>query len=246
MDSRLDIELKLIDSIFYAIDNSAYGEWISEGIFDAEHSHFVMERLIAIKSDEDNQGFANNSKLAETIDDLRENWSVEDLPNNLYYYQKILLPTQEHTFTTAEKLYYNTEDGKVYYFDSSESIVFSAPMSDEDFDSIYDLVKTQDIGNCFYFDDYFITINALIECYILNERERLKNFIKNNCQSNCNGYDTIATKSDLLLAAIMVINDLVDKEEFFEAQKILNRLNTCGYLCKDFDKTLNGCGCGKV
>ena len=44
----------------------------------------------------------------------------------------------------------------------------------------------------------------------------------------------------------MVINDLIDKGEFFEAQRILSMLDTCGSLCGDYEVSLKRCGCGKA
>ena len=42
----------------------------------------------------------------------------------------------------------------------------------------------------------------------------------------------------------MVIRDLMEKGDFFEAQRILNGLNTCGHLCENVKNKLKGCGCG--
>jgi hypothetical protein len=86
----------------------------------------------------------------------------------------------------------------------------------------------------------------VVECYVLTERERINNYLKNNCRGNCsNSTDDLDVRSDILLAAVMVLKNLIEKGDFFEAQRILNGLNTCGNLCKKYSNSLKGCGCGR-
>lgn len=248
MDSRLFMEIGVVNTTFQTIDQSPYERWINDGIFDNEQSHVILQRLIAIKDGEDNTTIASKLSIASTLDELRNPWEVEGLVNGLYYYQKLLIPTQGHVTSANEFIYYNTEDETVYFVDSDEpsnNQSFENPLSEDSFDEIYELVRTG-LNNCFYFDDYTFTMYSLVECYVLNERERINNYLKNNCSGNCEDSKELEVKADILLAAITVINNLMEKGDFFEAQRILNGLNTCGHLCKRFSKTLNGCGCGRA
>ena len=213
---------------------------------DATCNHLVLHRLIQIKSNDDNETIDRDVRIAETIEDLQDPWIVENLKNGRYYYQKLLLPTNTHTPPTSRPyMYYSERYGEVVIINSDETETRIDPGTDDGFDQIYDLVNGNLLDNCFLFDDELFNIYSLVQCYLLNERTRINNFLKNNCWGGCSGTKDLDTKSDILLAAIAVLSDLIEKREFFEAQRILDNLNTCGHLCKDFKETLKGCGCGK-
>lgn len=89
-----------------------------------------------------------------------------------------------------------------------------------------------------------MTIYGLIECYVLLAEDRINGFLRNNCKQNCDE-PCSDYKLDILLAAILVLNNLIAKGEYFEAHRILNNLNTCGSLCSEYITELKGCGCGK-
>lgn len=245
MDSRLFMEIGVINTTFQAVDKTPFERWINDGILDNNHSHVILQRLLSIHDGDNNEIAAANLTIADTVDELRDSWEVNDISNGLYYYQKIVLPTQDHTVNSNEILWYNTDSQKVYYYDTDlEQLTEYNPWND--FDDIYSILREEYPDNCFYFDDYSFSIYGLVECYVMTERERINNYLKNNCRSNCNNRnnDNLNEKADILLAAIMVIKHLMEKGDFFEAQRILNGLNTCGNLCKKYMNTLKNCGCG--
>ena len=244
MDSRLFMEIGVINTTFQAVDNTPYERWINEGYLDSENSHVVLHRLISIKDGEDNKTIDSKLKVASTLDELRNPFEVE-VSNGLYYYQKLIIPTQDHVTTANERLYYNTDDSKLYYVDiDTPDNNFTISNIFGFFDDIYDLVRKGALDNCFYFDDYTLTIYSLIECYVATEQERINNYLRNNCQAGCNGYSDLEARAGILLAAIKVMENLIEKEDYFEAQRILNGLNTCNGLCKKYTNVLKGCGCG--
>lgn len=245
MDSRLFMEIGIEGTTFQAVDKSPYERWINDGSLDSEHTHAVIQRLVYIQDNEENVVKKFSAVIASTIDELRNPWEVEDITNGLYYYQKLLLPTQGHTTDANETLWFDTSTNTVKYYDedSGETVSYS-PLND--LDEIYDLVRKEYPDNCFYFDDYSFSIYSLVECYVYTERDRINTFLKNNCSGNCKESLELDYKADILLAAINVINDLMEKGDFFEAQRILNGLNTCGNLCKNYSNTLKGCGCGRT
>lgn len=244
MDSRLFMEVGVQNSTFQAIDKSPYERWINDGHLDNLHSHAKIQRLVSISDAEENTLIDSDLVVASTVEELRNPWEVERLKNGLYYYQKLLLPTQGHVTAANEILWYEVASEKVFYYDNdSQEISIYDPI--EDFDDIYSLVRKEYPDNCFYFDDYTFTIYDLVRCYVLAERDRINNYFKNNCKEACNKNSDLQQRVDILLAAIMVINDLLERGDFFEAQRILNGLNTCGSLCKEFvDQGINSCGCG--
>lgn len=248
MDSRLFMEIGFVNTAFQAVDKSPYERWINDGDFDDSQSHLVVHRLLNVVDGEDPTVVGIKYFASNDIDEIRDPYEVPDIANGLYYYQKLIIPFGEHSSDANEHLYYKTEDGKVYYddIDSGTSVEYNLNNID-DFDAVYEIVRKVYPDNCFYFDDYSFTIYDLVECYVLTERERINNYLKNNCRGNCkNGDVDLTDKSDILLATIMVLKDLMEKGDFFEAQRILNGLNTCGNLCKKYTKSLKGCGCGRA
>lgn len=244
IDSRLFMEIGIVNTSFQAIDRTPYERWINDGHFDNDHSHAVLQRLLIVKDGDDNQVKDKKLVVADTIEKLRNPWEVKNITNGLYYYQKMVLPTIDHITNANETLWYDEAYNKVFYFDydSQVSVEFD-PWND--FDEIYSILRKEYPDNCFYFDDYTFSIYGLVECYVMTERERINNYLRNNCQGNCSkGINDIDARADILLAAIMVLKDLMKKGEFFEAQRILNGLNTCGNLCKKYMNNLKGCGCG--
>ena len=256
INSRLFMEVGFVNSTFQAIDKTPYSDWISRGIFDNNNSHAVMQRLIQVIDGDDSKQIDFNGPTVVSSgenpnippEELSNPYIKENLTNGLYYYQKLILPVSgDHESGANEYIEYVVVEGGEDYVlyvdeDSSTSETFD-PISD--FDEIYELVRRKQTDNCFYFDDYSLSIYDLIECYLLTERDRINNYLKNNCKGNCdNAISDIDARADILLAAIMVIKDLIEKEDFFEAQRILNGLNTCGNLCKKYAKNLNGCNCG--
>ena len=244
MDSRLFMEIGFENTTFQAIDRSPYERWINDGYLDNSHDHVKIQRLISMKDGDDNTSVNFQKTIESTIDGLRNPYQVEHLTNGIYYYQKLLLPTQDHVGVVQKTLWYDVTDNLVHHFNVSTEIeqVYDP---ENDFDDIYTLVRKEYPDNCFFFDDYSFTIYDLIRCYILTERERINNYLKNNCSGNCSpGPNNLDAKADILLATIMVIKDLIEKGDYFEAQRILNGLNTCGSLCSEFANELKGCGCG--
>lgn len=243
--SRLDIKFNFVANTLEVLDESPYERWKDDGDLDEDSKHAVIQRLVFIKNGEGNSVFKEYCYVAETIDDLSDPWEVKDLKNGLYYYQKVVLPTETHVPSgDYPYMWYDTSSKKVKYQEIQDGPEKTLDPS-EDFDEIYSYVLLNTLDNCFFFDDYTFNIYSLVQCYLLNERARINNFLKNNCWGGCSGTKDLDTKSDILLAAIAVLSDLIEKGEFFEAQRILDNLNTCGHLCKDFKETLKGCGCGK-
>ena len=245
MDSRLFMEIGFVNDKFQAIDETPYERWINDGDFDNDHQHMILQRLVSVIDGEDNVVIDTVSiNVADSIEELRNPFEKGNMLNGLYYYQKMLIPAADHVSTSNEQLYFD-DNLKVHYIDTDAGSDIELDPS-SDFDEIYELLRQNYPDNCFYFDDYAFSMYSLVECYVLTERERINNYLKNNCQGKCNNFSDADTKADILLAAITVIRNLLEKEEFFEAQKILNRLNTCGNLCNKYSKTLKGCGCGRA
>lgn len=241
MDSRLFMEIGFDNSTFQAIDKTPYERWINDGYLDNEHEHMILQRFSQIK--DLNESISDVfTVISNDISEFRNPFEKENITNGLYYYQKMLIPSWEHTTTANEHLFFDS-NGLIHFVDI-DSGIDNTYNPEKDFDEIYNILRSKYPDNCFYFDDYAFTIYDLIECYILTERERINNYLNNNCRKVCkNPIDNLDDRADFLLAAITVIKALIEKSDFFEALRLVNGLNTCGNLCKKYNKSLKGCGC---
>lgn len=242
MDSRLFIEIGINnDGDLEVIDQTPYERWIVDSEFDADHQ--VLERIILNNGDDDPEIVAFSNIHGETPEELRHSTTYDVPGNGLYHYQKLVIPTYAHSETHAnENLYYRNRS--VYYIDHDSGITKVWSNLEQDFDEIYEVVTEERLNNCFHFDEDSFSMYNLVECYALVEKQRLQNYIKNKCSKGCNDSGDLDIKADILLAALMVVRHLVENGDFFEAQRIINGLNTCGNLCEDVKDKLKGCGCG--
>ena len=153
MDSRLTMKIGVENTTFQVIDNSPYEGWVDSGDLDNQHNHAVIQRLIKVTTDNDNTLIDSSLEVADTIDKLRNPWEVQDVTDGLYYYQKLLLPTEGHTTNANEILWYDETDGLVYYYDvdTEETGQYNAI---SDFDEIFSIARKEYPDNCFYFDDF--------------------------------------------------------------------------------------------
>lgn len=217
----------------FVVDKSPYDRWIEE--YQSDIDHVVYERVIEYSEDDEKLNIvAENTVSATSIEELKANKTF-DLPRDgLYHYQKIIVPTESHR--GESKVF---SDGTNLYFDDDNTIVTI------DFTAAFDYVNDVNTGNAFWFDDYVFSIYNLIKCYVLTEKQRIANWLKNNCRADCNTISTINTNADILMAAVTVLTYLISKRQFVEAYRLLNGLRTCNSLCKDFVDDIKGCGCGK-
>lgn len=240
------MEIGVENTTFQTIDKTPYERWISDGLLDNNNPHVIIQRLIKIKTGDDNGLVSINKTICTSPDELRDIWLVENIKDGLYYYQKVLIPLSEHTTQSNNIVWYDPTEEKVVYLDTDEDI---SKMLDpiNDFDDIYEIIRKEAPDNCFYFDDYIFTIYSLVECYILSEREKINNYLQNNCKATCSPDTDLEIKVNILLAAITVLNMLIEKRDFFEALRIFNGINSCGNLCSNFySDNINKCGCGTV
>jgi len=217
----------------YVVDQSPYERWIEEAQPDL--NHVVYERVIEFSEDDEKLTIvAQNISNADSINTLKAD-KVFELPRDgFYHYQKIIVPVRDHrgssdVYSDGVNLFLYDEDGE----------------HEIDFTTAFDYVNDVNTGNAFWFDDYVFSIYNLIKCYVLTEKQRIANWLKNNCKADCDIVSSINTKADILMAAVTVLTYLISNRQFLEAYRLLNGLRTCNSLCEDFIDDIKGCGCGK-
>lgn len=92
---------------------------------------------------------------------------------------------------------------------------------------------------------YTFSICQLEECFI----NKYKEFLNKLCpKSNCNSAEEIKVR-DLIWMGIHTIKYYINLGRYFDAQRILEKLESCNGVCSNlgFNKALgkSGCGCNK-
>lgn len=233
--SRLFMEIGIDDSgDLYVVDNSPYERWIVD--FQMDIDHYIYERVLEYSEDDEKSIVIaqNISEKVTSIEDLKADKTFTLPRDGFYHYQKLIIPSDDHSGTVN-----CWSDGNSIYLRENDQV------HEIDFDVAIDLINDVQTGNAFWFDDYVFSIYNLIKCYVLTEKQRIANWLKNNCKADCNTISTINTNADILMAAVTVLTYLISKRQFVEAYRLLNGLRTCNSLCKDFVDDIKGCGCGK-
>lgn len=217
MDSRLRMKLTIDkNGNLLPIDHTVYDEDIYDHILIDrlldEHSNLVHMRTTIILNEDD----------YHLLTDIE---SFEIPSDGLYTFQRLYVPLKGHA---GDSYYF--DDGEFY--DANDNVVCIEDVWENKSESM----------NIFWFDDLFFSIYNLIECFILQQKERLNEFFRNGCDSDCSkSWDS--SNVDLLAAIIFVLEHYIHKRAFYEAQALLNKIETCNGLCKNVRNKLKGCGC---
>lgn len=225
MDQRLFIEIGIdSDGNLAPVDNTPY-ERLETDIYE----HVSIERVL----DSDENIIESRTKEMTHNRDyefLRYTEPYELPSDGLYVYQKLIVPMQSHA--GEADYYYN--DGDLYNT-AGEAVTF---------DDVWE--NKADAGNLFWFDDQVFSIFNLIECFVLTQHDRLNEVFKNGCRIGCTD-SSKALNADFLAAVIFVLNHYVNNRDFYKAQQLLSKLETCNGLCKHVRNQIKGCGCdGKI
>lgn len=207
-------------------------------------SHQVVERLILLDNSDTPKTVLFNNIVAASKEELQHSGIYNLAEDGHYLYQKLIIPTESHSVSNEnETMYY--ENGIVSFVDLDDETEEGEYDIEKDFDTIYELVIKYGFDNCFDYSAEIFSIYDLVKCYLLKEQNRIQNYFKSGCDKNCQNYSNSDVEIDILLSAILVLEDLIEKENYYEAQRILNELHTCNGLCKDYSNKLKGCGCGR-
>lgn len=88
------------------------------------------------------------------------------------------------------------------------------------------------IGPSAYEEEIF-SICHLRKCAIAHEKQAIEEFLSTCNKKNCNKKSSQQSVRDILLISIFVLENLIARQRYSEAEDILERLGSCGNLCKD-------------
>lgn len=251
MDKRLLVQLILHpDCRLIAVDNSDYNR------LGADMGEHVMVDFLVYN--EDDHAFKNTLKIRyEHLNKgyYRAQFTTEYLltKDGTYSYYKLLIPILEHFL--LEDSYVNMADemfyfsGKVYLVNSSAPAVMTESEVFENSEVLdnclqwYDTVHSNRASQTFYLPAKKIfSVCKLNRCLALLQKKLLG--CNNPCKNLGCDKDTETLYRNFLFSALYVFDYLKDIGNFSEAQRILDNLSSCNFICDDNDLPTNDCGCG--
>lgn len=189
---------------------------------------------------------------------LDGNTSVFHFPKDgTFTYYKFLVPYLFHmckddVFNVYHQTFYH--DGKFYYSEFVDTLDIREDIGGIDA-AIHEILRNSneiDISELwkyqgtqtFSFQKNIFSVCKLQKCLVNLQREILNN--PNSCME-CGMESSLRFKRDFLLSALYVFDYLKDTNNYDEAQRILDNMNSCGsYLCGDGTNDKSDCGCGRV
>lgn len=133
----------------------------------------------------------------------------------------------------------NVQFYKYWYNESTNQIVLSTAEAEEliEVNNNYTTISKK-ILNTF-------SVCELYDCYIKLCKSLLNN-ANLKCSNKNSDLDDLIFKRDFVWMTLNVIEYCIEKGQYLEAQRILEKLSTCGSFCQDINNVKPcGCGCGK-
>lgn len=173
-------------------------------------------------------------------------FSSSEIPINfdgyftLYY---IVLPTKEWVYKNQiivnlfSNIYY-INNGQIYKYNSGESDEIIQNQN------LLNIVESPNIdSNISSISKDYVSICFLQKCYV----NLCQQIFKENISSQCNNIidKNLSYNRDLVWMAINVIKYLVEDNQLYEAQRIIELLHSCNGVCKNTLKKIKhgGCNC---
>lgn len=248
MDKRLVVQLILEPNCeLNAVD---YSDYNSLGFDDAEN-HVMLDFLVYNEDKVPVHDSVNIRKSCLERGYYRNIFTSTYIlrKDGIYSYYKMVIPTIDHfkdiSGIVNELFYY---DGCFYWCNKVSSVnsiedALNGSTIITDFLELYQIVYQNNASQTFYLPTKKIfSICILNKCLALLQKKVIDN--PHVCK-NIDCDDTYTQHRDFLFGAIYVLDYLKDIGHFAEAQRIVDNLSSCDFVCNEFiDK--NDCGCGKA
>lgn len=207
----------------------------------------------------DNSIIFNIVKEVIDAEDFSSSTIINIDSDGLYKYYKISIPTLD--FYKVEDLSYTiVTDGISRYFYYNKKLykpksgittitLDTLETNCDKINNVKDLWESRLAdNNILYYGENYYTIYQLKNCYLNYFNSSLVDYINKECDIHCKVDSETINKRDFIFITMYVLDWLIKNEEFDEASRILNIVNSCdNSFCGDTN-TLNksgGCNCGK-
>lgn len=255
-----------------AIDETNYTELIStdaDGLVDM-HEHVSLEFLVYRDETAPIEDTIVFKRYWETIQENDKHiTTINFTQDGIHTYYKFLIPRLEHLIKKdEEQLSYNSIDilDQVFYWDNKfyfgkksidvsgndiDTIIqenLSLILSDEystvitNYLDIWEYIQQNKASQTFSYQKNIFSVCKLQNCLVNLQRK----FLENPKIDLCDEDVFLRQRRDFLLSALYVFDYLKDRNNYDEAQRLLDNLVTCVNIC-DSDSNFNtDCGCGSI
>lgn len=180
---------------------------------------------------------------------------VFDLPEDGYYtVTHFVLPTNKwlveqirldyDNLTNYDTIYYVQDQNiyKRYFITKEQELVLSDPIEV----SIRELLERNKIGTTIQSCNISIFYTGFLKnCYI-NYCQDIFNDLMKNCNPNCVSKKVDTFNRDFAFMTLNILEYLSERGQYMEAQRLLEKIQSCGGICNEHKKQLNvGCGCNR-
>lgn len=173
-----------------------------------------------------------DSKKTLVVTENEFNKYKYSLPEDgLYVYYKVAIQKKEYLGQEYDK--------KIYY--DNEKIMFKDKEIEDPSELINYLTQTG-MGILDYCEEAVFSLCKLEHCAFSLQKEILEKQVK-NCGLDCNKNINLKNQRNFLFISLYVLQHLVSEEKYDKAEEILEKLSSCGSLCKNIKTTTNDCNC---
>lgn len=248
-----DCKLTVIDDNSYLRMTGSYSSLVKN------LSQYVSIEYLMYKDTE----LATDGLKIETFSANRENMITNTVfpiyKDGTYCYYKIMIPSLDYLLVESDnnlysEFYISNQTffyNGAYYIYAGDNIVFDTPLTKEQaynhyindiliqskqlsITQIYNMAGSQ----TFTCKKEIFTICNLIKCFVSLQNKTLSKLSANNCYD----YSDESKYKDFLLSTIYVLDYLKDINDFREAQRILENISGCNFLCSEY-VIKDSCGC---
>ena len=165
--------------------------------------------------------------------DIRTPYLYKLPKDGLYIYNKYCIEKLEHLKSSDADT-----DGQ------NETLTVESAKKVEDYSELSSLI-TDEIE--YWTNKQIVSICYLNKCLISLQKKMIYDNLNSKCTyDNCSSDESIRNMRNFLFDSVYILSYLIEQGSYLEAQRIIEDLTSCNYICKDIlgETNYNKCDCG--
>lgn len=151
--------------------------------------------------------------------------------DGLFVYYKVAI---------QKKKYLGKDYIKKIYYDNGKIMLKDKEIKDPS--ELVNYLTQTGMGILDFCEEPVFSLCKLEHCAFELQKEILKKQVS-TCGLECNKNLNLKSQRNFLFISLYVLQHLVSEEKYDEAEEILEKVSTCGSLCKNIKNSTNDCGC---
>lgn len=188
--------------------------------------------------------------------DIRTPYTYKLPKDGLYIYNKYCIEKLIHlkipntnTYNANEKLFYysNGDTWGIYIGTTNgqdEASTLNSAKKIEDYSELSNLI-TNEVE--YWTIKEIVSICYLNKCLISLQKKMIYDNLGNKCTyDSCSSDESVRNMRNFLFDSVYILSYLIKQGSYLEAQRIIEDLTSCNYICKDIlgETNYNKCDCG--